>query len=654
MLYWLRWRVGDYSSRAARFLELAMVVGLAASPAWGDVLSASSDDLSGLSLQDLANLQVTSVSKAPESLQRASASVYVITHDDMMRSGATSLLEALRLAPNLLITQVSSASYTISARGMGGNSTAQNFSNKLLMLIDGRSVYTPLYSGIYSDAQDILLEDIDRIEVISGPGATLWGANAMNGVINVITRPSYLTQGSYLDAVGGNQEQDLAVRHGGRANGDLSYRVYGMGIHRAALDQAGGPSAHDGWTKEQGGFRSDWSTDQHSATLQGDVYRATEQQLASDDGFLAGANLLARYHHRTARTDLQVQAYIDQTERFGPAGSGGGAFVLHTYDIEVQQSIDAGSNQRIVWGGGERVNSYAITNQSRLLFEPERRNLTLANAFIQDSLSLSPALTLTGGIKMEDDPYSGWLPLPDVRASWQLSHQVVVWAAASKAIRAPTPFDVDVVEKLAVGVGLNGNREFRPERVTAYETGARIDAASSFSLSITAFYNDYDDLRTIEPAATGFFPLRWGNLMHGDTYGVEGWANWQVTEWWRISPGFTVVHEQLRFKPGSAGLLGVEEAGNDASSHAALTSSMALDHRIVWDATLRYVGALPNPPLAHYVELGSRLGFKATEAVDLSINGLNLLHARHFESPFSQGGEAIDRSVMAEVRWKFR
>jgi iron complex outermembrane receptor protein len=622
--------------------------------AWGvEAAAESSEDLTRLSLQDLANLEVTSVSKAAEGLQKAPASIYVITHDDIMRSGVTSLMEALRLAPNLLVTQVSANSYTIAARGFGGNPQAQNFSDKLLMLIDGRSVYTPLYSGIYSDAQDVMLEDIDRIEVVSGAGATLWGANAMNGVINVITRASYLTQGTFVDAAAGNQEQDLNARYGGRTDEELTYRAYGLGFHRGAEELANGASAHDGWSKEQGGFRTDWSTDQNSATLQGDVYRADEQELQGADGSIAGANVLTRYQHRTDRSDFQVQAYFDQTQRFGPPSGGGGGFVLHTYDLEIQQSIEAASNQRIVWGGGERLNSYSITNQMELLFEPPRRNLTLADAFVQDTVSLSKALSLTAGLKMENDPYWGWTPLPDARASWSLSDQATVWAAASKAIRSPTPFDVDVVEKIGPNVGLTGNPGFRPERVNAYEVGTRIETSRTLSVSVAAFYNDYDDLRTIEPAGPLFFPLYWGNLMKGDTYGVEGWANWQATDWWRLSPGFTALHEQLRFKPGSSGLLGTTEAGDDPSSHADLTSSMDLSHRVSLDATFRYVGALPSPALPHYTELNGRVGWRPTDSVELSINGLNLLHARHFEFPASQGGEGIYRSVQAEIRWRY-
>jgi iron complex outermembrane recepter protein len=636
---------------------LPLIVGTCAAlygiPAWSETAAGPRDDLARLSLQDLANLEVTSVSKGSEALERAAASIYVITHENIMRSGVTSLMEALRLAPNIRITQVSATSYIISARGISGNAVAQNFSNKLLMLIDGRSVYTPLFSGIYSDAQDVMLEDIDRIEVISGPGATLWGANAMNGVINVITRPSYLTQGSSVSVAAGNQEQDLNARYGSRMNGELSYRLYGLGFHRAAEAQPDGTSAHDGWIKEQGGFRSDWSTDRNSLTLQGDVYRALEQQFMSADGSIAGANVVARYQHHTERSELQVQAYFDQTQRFGPGGTGGGGFVLHTYDLQLQQSIRAGSHQ-IVWGGGERLNSYAITNQQSLLFEPPKRNLTLGDLFAQDTMSLGRGVRLTAGIKFEDDPYSGWTPLPDARVSWSLTDRATLWAAASKAIRSPTPFDVDVVERFGPILALAGNKAFRPEQVLTYETGTRIEAVSSLSFSLTAFYNDYDNLRTVEPASnTQFFPLSWQNLIKGDTFGIEGWANWQVMDWWRLSPGFRALREHLRFKPGAIEILGTTQAGDDPSTQANLASSLDLGHHFVVDATLRYVGALPNPSLPHYCQLNGRIGWRASSSLDLSLNGLNLLRARHYELPPALGGEGIYRSVQAEARWRF-
>lgn len=614
-------------------------------------VSGPADDLTRMSLTDLANLDVTSVSKSAEGLQRAAASVYVITHDDILRSGATSIPEVLRLAPNLLVTQLTASSYSISARGFGGNPNDQNFANKLLMLIDGRSVYSPLFSGIYADAQDVLLEDVERIEVISGPGATLWGANAMNGVINIITRASYLTQGSFVDVGGGNQEQGTSARFGGRTSDETSYRIYGMAFHRGALEQQDGATAADAWSKAQGGFRMDWSTDHDTVTLQGDVYRGLENQLANDDTRIAGGNVLTRYQHHSDRDDLQIQAYFDQTERVSPRGQG--AFVVHTYDLEIQQSLAAGPFQRIVWGGGERVNSYGITDTATLLFVPSNRALTLGNAFVQDTLQLSKALNLVVGIKLEDDPYWGWTPLPDARASWQMTENADLWAAASRAIRAPTPFDDEVQEKMGPAVFLAGNTRFRPESVTAYELGSRAEATGALSVSVAAFYNVYDDLRTVEPASsTVFTPLYWGNLMRGDTYGVEAWANWQATDWWRLSPGFTALREQLRFKAGASGLLGIAQASDDASSHATLSSSMDLGHHTSFDATLRYVGALPDPALAHYYEMDAHLGWRPSHTLEVSLSGLNLMHARHNEFA-APTGEYIARSVMAEARWRF-
>jgi iron complex outermembrane receptor protein len=635
---------------AVAMAALALSGGAIADAAGPGEAPPGSGDLSRMTLTELANIEVSSVSKATEALQRAPASIYVITHEDILRSAATNIPEVLRLAPNLLVTQTTSSSYTISARGLGGNPTAQNFSNKLLILIDGRSVYTPLFSGIYANTLDVMLEDVDRIEVISGVGATLWGANAMNGVINIITRASYLTQGSFLDAGAGNQVQAAGARYGGRINGDSTFRVYGFGFHRGALEEADGSTAHDGWSKGQGGFRSDWSTDRDSVTVQGDLYRGSENVADNSDSLLIGGNVLARYEHHGAISDFQAQAYFDQTEQFGPAGEVG--FVVHTYDLTLQQTIAAGEYQRIVLGGGERVYSYGITNSASLLFEPPSHALTLGNAFIQDTVALTNRLNAVLGIKMEDDPFAGWTPLPDARLSWSFNDHATMWAAASRAVRSPTPFDNEVVEKLGSLTYLQANTRFKPEEVIAYELGTRAQPSAEFSLSVAAFYNVYNDLRTIEPAATAFIPLYWGNLMHGDTYGIDAWGHWQVTDWWRLSPGVTWVRERLSFKAGASQLLGLAQAGDDPSSHATLTSSMNFQHRVSFDASLRYVGALPDPSLPHYYAFDARVGWQATETVDLSVSGTNLLHARHTEFP-PPNGEQITRSALAEVRWKF-
>jgi iron complex outermembrane receptor protein len=633
---------------AAPLAVAAHCAGLAAQPV------SPTDDLGGMSLEQLANVQVTSVSKTVEPLRTAPAAIYVITHSDIERSGVTSIPEALRLAPNLDVTQMSASSYVVSARGFGGSPSAQNFSDKLLILIDGRSVYTPLYSGVYFDAMDVMLEDVDRIEVISGPGATLWGANAMNGVINIITRSADVTDGTLIRAAGGNNEKNGAARYGGKLDEDTAYRFYGMGFHRDSMQLSDRSSAQDAWSKGQAGFRIDRVRTDDTATVQGDIYRATEDRLQQAEGVVDGANVLGRWQHRfSEQSELQVQAYYDLTQQFAPGG--GGAFVLRTYDLQIQQSFALGSAHKLIWGAGERVNDYDITSTSTLLFVPESRALTLGNVFLQDTIALSSSLSATAGIKLEDDPYSGWSALPDARLSWQLDARNQLWAAASRAIRSPTPFDVDVVELLAVGgpVGLTGYTQFRPEKVWTYEAGYRTQPAPQLSFSVSAFYNVYDDLRTIEPAPGAFFPLHWGNLMAGDTYGIELWGNYQLTDWWRLSPGFSTVHKRLHFEPGASGILGLAQAGDDPHGHGSLTSSMDLGRNVTFDASLRYVAALPDPALPSYYEMGARIGWRACKSLELSVTGSNLLNARHYEFPAAAGGEQITRSVIAQGEWSF-
>ena len=636
--------MSQLSSRIGFFLALLPI----AAGAWADGTTAT-DDLSRMSLEQLANVEVTSVSKSPEPLRRAPANVYVITHEDIIRSGATNISEVLRLAPNLQATQLSSSSYQFGAGGFGGQQESQNFANKLLILIDGRSVYSPLFSGIYADTLDVMLEDVDRIEVISGPGGTLWGANAMNGVINIITRPSYLTTGTLVSAGAGNEEQIGSARYGDKVGEDGSFRVYGMTFHHGADEIPDGSTARDGWSKGQGGFRSDWSLPQDVITFQADAYRGTEDQLGGGGTTILGANALTRWRHQWDRADLQVQAYYDESERSSTINSGG--FLLRTYDVEMQQNLLIGTLQHLVWGAGERLNSYEITNTPTLLFVPSRRNLTLGDAFAQDTVSLGKSVQVALGLKFEDEPYSGWSALPDLRVSWDMSNLGVLWAAAAKGVRSPTPFDVDVQEKLGAIVYLTGNPNFTTEKVKSYELGYRVQPAAFVSFSISPFYNVYDDLRTIEfGSPPDFLPLHWGNLMSGTTYGVSAWGNIQVTDWWRLSPSFSVLHKNLRFDTGASGLLGVGQAGDDPRSQAGLTSSMNIGTRLTVDASLRYVGSLPDPALPAYCELTARFGWHLSSTLELSLSGTNLLRAYHEEYPAPSGDE-LGRGVMVGARW---
>ena len=606
-------------------------------------------DLSKLSLEELGSIEITSVSKRPEPLNQAASAIYVITHDEIARSGATTLPEALRLAPNLDVAQTSANRYAVTARGLNGNPATQSFSNKLLVLIDGRSVYTPIFAGVYWDAQDILLQDVDRIEVISGPGATLWGANAVNGVINIITRKAADTQGAFVEAAGGDRQGVVGVRYGGRIGDTASFRLYAKLRTDADTKTAAGASADDHDIMRQAGFRVDWAPSSADAvTVQGDAYDGYDAQLGGPHEALDGGNLLGRWTHSWGGGSLQVQSYYDRAAR-GPEVNGV-ALTVDTEDVDVQNAVDLGSWNNVVWGGGFRSSQYRIRNTASLQFDPPNRTLNLGDVFAQDTLTLSKSLRLTVGAKVEDDPYLRPEILPNVRLAWTPSSAATVWAAISKAVRSPTPLDRDVVENLGGVRFLVGGPRFQSEKVVVFEVGARVAPTARSSLSVSTFYNDYTDLRTIELDPKGFLPLQWGNLMEGHTYGIETWGDYRLADWWRLSASATYLQKDFHFKPGSSGLTGVAQAGDDPKYQAMLKSSMNLSRLFTLDGTLRYVGALPNPALAAYTELGARLGWAIGDHLELSLVGENLLHATHVEYPQAS---AIGRSVLADLRWRF-
>ncbi|THD78015.1 MAG: TonB-dependent receptor [Phenylobacterium sp.] len=623
---------------------------LTASAAHADAVApgeAAVEQLRGLSIEDLANVQVTTVSRHEESLAQAPASAYVITHEEIVRSGAQTLPEMLRLAPNLYVAQSSAYGYVITARGLSGNSSFQNFSNKLLVLIDGRSVYTPLFSGVSWDLQDVLPEDIDHIEVISGPAGTLWGANAVEGVINIITRKSGDTQGGFVSAGGGELESSIGLRYGGKIGDQATWRIYAHGYKGDSLDTPTGGSAHDGFDRVQGGFRVDWAaSDKDTLFLEGDALDGSGDQFDN----ISGGNVTGRWNHLFAGgSDLQVQAYVNR-EAEGHDITGGVPLWLNSYDLDVQHSLSLGARNDFVWGGEVRITQYRIEPDGGLAFQPPRRTLNLADLFAQDTFALASSLKLTLGLKLEHDPFSGWSPMPNARLAWTPNPTTLIWAAASRAIRAPTPFDDDVRETVGGSLFLHGNLDFQPERLTAYELGARLQPTSRISLSATAFYNVYDDLRSIEATPVTLIPLFWGNGVQGHTYGLEAWGNFQAAPWWRLSASVDLLKEDFNIKPGFLALGGISEVADDPKRQAMLKSSMDLGPAVTWDAQLRYVSALPDPALPAYTELNTRVGWRVSPKLELSLSGFNLLHARHVELP---GASAVPRTVFAELRWGF-
>jgi iron complex outermembrane receptor protein len=599
-------------------------------------------DIADLSIEELGNILITSVSKHAERLADAAASIFVITGEDIRRSGATRLPEALRLAPNLEVARASASSYAISARGF--NNTIDN---KLLVLIDGRTVYTPLFSGVFWDAQDVMLEDVERIEVISGPGAALWGANAVNGVINVITRRASDTQGAFAFGQAGDLERGYGARYGGTLGEGGSYRVYGRSFDIFNTSNANGATASDGWSKGQVGFRTDWGTAANGFTLQGDAYRGSLDQAIGDDTSISGNNLLGRWNRDLADWgQLQIQSYFEHTERDIP-----GTFAerLNIFDVEFQHGLRAMGAHGLTWGGGYRYGDDRVTNSAFVAFLPANRSLRWANVFAHDEIALEENLRLTLGAKFENNYYSGTEPLPSARLAWKPDPQRLVWGAVSRAVRAPSRIDRD----LFVNAGptqLNGGPDFVSEVVKVYEIGYRAQPSPAASYSVSLFHNIYDRLRSVEPAPGGGLVL--GNKMEGTGDGLEAWGSYQAARNWRLSAGAFFLKQRLSFKPDS-GDTNVSAAGNDPAHQWLLRSSFDLPNRTELDIGVRRVGALPNPSVPAYTAVDVRYAWRLLRELELALVGQNLFASSHAEFGSAATRSEMARGAYAKLRWTY-
>jgi iron complex outermembrane receptor protein len=608
-------------------------------------------NLFSLSLEELGDIEVTSVSGRAEKLSSAPASIYVITGEDIRRSGVTSLPEALRLAPNLQVARVTTGGYAISARGFNNG-----IGNKLLVLIDGRAVYTPLFSTVNWDSHYVVLEDVERIEVVSGPGGTLWGANAVNGVINVITRSSKDTLGALVAAGGGDDEVGGTVRYGGALGAEGAFRVYGTGFTRQNSERDDGRSVTDGWQTGQAGFRSDWGDAARSFTLQGDSYRGKADPGTVGPPEIAGSNILARWRQRLSGTsDYYVQMFYDVTERDDPFTYRDEA---KTVDVEFQHSFALTGAQKILWGGGyRRARDYTQThfNASNLLpqvFIPAERSLEWSNVFVQDEIALSSDVTATIGLKAEKNDYTGTEYLPSARLAWKLNETDLLWTALSRAVRAPARVDRDFYIYLQLpGFPLipviQGGPDFQSEVVKTAEIGYRSQPSSSVSYSVTTFYNYYDSLRSGQSP-----PAVVQNMMEGVTYGVETWGNYQPTTDWRLSAGYTLLVEHLKLKPESRDPNGPKDQGNDPRSTWQLRSAWNITERHQLDLMLRHVSMLPDPNVPSYTALDGNVNWRVQPGVDVSLAMRNIVGPSHPEFGSLPTRSEFGRSVFLKVVWK--
>ena len=451
--------------------------------------------LKELSLEELMDIEVTSVSKRPERLSETASAIQVITQEDIRRSGATRLPEALRLASNLEVAQIDSRRWAISARGFNSP-----FSNKLLVLIDGRTVYTPLFAGVFWDVQDTLLEDIDRIEVISGPGATLWGANAVNGVINIITKDAKDTQGTLLAGGGGTELRGFGgVRYGGAVAPNFRYRIYGKYFDRDGTVLPDGRDASDDWHQGQGGFRMDWDASESDVfTVQGDGYDGRISQAGADAIDVSGANVIGRWSHTFYEgSELTLQLYYDRTHRDIP---GEVSEDLDTYDVDFQHRFPLGERHDIVWGLGYRLIEDDVGNSPAVAFLPPQVSRQWFSGFVQDEIALvKDRVHLTLGTKIEHNDYTGFEFQPSGRLAWRLSEQQILWSAISRAVRTPSRIDRELFLRVDdPDLRIDGGPDFESEELLAYELGYRVQPFSRLGLSLAAYYNDYDDLRSRE------------------------------------------------------------------------------------------------------------------------------------------------------------
>ena len=605
----------------------------------------SAPDLSRLSIEELADIEISSVSKRAEPLAEAPASVYVITREQIRRYGATSIPEILRLAPNLQVARVDSSQYAITARGF--NSTT---ANKLQVLIDGRSVYTPLFSGVFWDVQDTLIADIDRIEVISGPGGTLWGSNAVNGVINIITRNSRDTLGGLASIGGGPDNSGASIRYGAKLGEETTYRAYAKGFGRENTETSSGASARDSWGKGQLGFRMDWARAGDALMFDGAGYNGAIDQRGNDDKSISGAHLLGRWN-RTLQNQsaIQLQAYYDLTKRVYPGTFGE---VLQTFDIDAQHRFSLGGRHDLVWGGGYRFSHDHVDNEPVLAFFPARRNLHLANLFVQDTISLAERLELTLGAKLEYNSYTRFEVQPNARLAWNLREYGLLWSSISRAVRTPSRLDRELFAPSSAPFLLAGGPDFKSETLIAYEIGYRVQPVPAVTFSIATFYNVYDDLRSIEPTAGGL-PFVIDNKMEGSTYGVEMWGSYRVFDWWRVSAGYNYLNKNLRLKRDSADPTGVPGAGNDPEHQFSARSAMNLPYDLELDFALRWIDRLPAPNVPSYVALDARLGWHMSKSTELSLAGYNLTDRRHPEFGGSPTRSELPRTFYLRLRWSF-
>lgn len=668
-----------------RFVALGIVWIFSTFAALGDSPQTAPSNpaaLKQLSLEQLSQIDVTTPAKTPQSVFQSPTAIYVITSDAIRRAGATSIPEALRLAPGVEVARIDSVKWSIGIRGFG-----TRLNRSVLVLMDGRTVYTPLFDGTYWEVQNTNMDDIDRIEVIRGPGATIWGPNAVDGVINIITKDSKDTQGVLASAGGGNEELGFGnVRYGGGNDADFHYRVYGMAFTRSPEHHSDHDN-FDAWRNVQAGFRMDWNEPTGDAfTLQGDAYdelagervqatsyAAPYQQNVNGYEYLSGGNILGRWKRSMGDgNDVQVQMFYDRTTRGEPnLGE-----IRNTFDVDYVQRHRLGARNEVTWGLGVRSSlAHEIEVVSGLSFSPPFRNDMLYSGYLQDDLTLvEKFLTLELGSKLLKTNYTGFEAQPSARLLWTPTANQSVWAAFTHAVRTPSDSEEDFYLLGNTGLTVNGlpflarfnaNNDFRPEQMNGYELGYRRLMGTKFYIDLAGFYNHYHDLFDEEFAGPIFLedssepphyllPARFGNGLMGYTKGVEVAPQWSPAKFWRLTGSYSFLHMNIGRAPGSGDVGSFPQINGSSPQHqVTLQSDFDLSKTVQLDLGYRYVSGLPYFNISGYSTGNARLAWRFTPRIEISMVGENLLQPYHFEYGGEPGSPlvGIKRSAYAMIRW---
>lgn len=628
-----------------RSCALCLLVG------WCYQVQASNGALADLTLEQLAALPVNTVSKSDRPVADAPASIYLITESAIRRAGSSSLPEALRLAPNLQVARIDAGNYAITARGFNNP-----FANKLLVMIDGRTIYSPLFSGVFWDAQDVVLEDLDRIEVVSGPGGTLWGANAVNGVINIVSRSAADTQGEMLSVGVSSQEHQAVARYGGAIAGQGHYRVYAKHTVHDDTRSAAGLSTRSGLQRTQSGFRMDLGDADELLTVQGDVYSGRERQLGADDFEITGANLLTRKRWKYSPvSNITLQAYVDHSQRYQPEDL---SQHLNTIDLDAHHEWNSGRYHRLVWGGGYRFMSDHVAEEPNFRFVPDDRDMEWFNLFVQDEIPVGDRVRVRLGSKLEKNPFTGWEVMPAAQIAWSATVNTLVWSSVSRVVRTParferelfSPSDPPVVDGIPQ-YHIQGAPGFTSEVMNVVELGYRGRAGESLTWSLTGFHSKYDSLRTLE-LSSGTTGLVFGNQASGTSRGLEAWGSWQVSPDWRLHGGVLLQDFDLALAPGSNDLsASTSMAYADPDYSGLLQSHWRFSDSIELNATLRHVDRLEVSGVPAYTALDTHLQWSPAPRLQLSLGARNLLGDSHAEFGRSPARNVYERAIFGKIVW---